>query len=70
MLTDARHDSEHLHTKMRAGGPQIVSFIHSLNAGKVFIEYFPCARNCVKYWGPNKIQAMRNSKGGDTDLNK
>ena len=58
MLTNARHDSEHLHTKMRAGGPQIVSFIHSLNAGKVFIEYFPCARYCVKYWGPKKIPRL------------
>lgn len=66
-VTNARHDSEHLHTNTRAGGPQILSFIHLLNARKMFLDYFPCTRHCIKYWGFPRLWGIQRK---ERDLNK
>ena len=54
MVTNAKYDSKLLHTKMRTGGLQTVSFIHSLSDGKLSVEYFLFARYCGEYRDPRK----------------
>lgn len=71
VVTNARHDSEHLHTNMRAGGAQIVSLLHSLSAGKNAYGILPlCQTLCSVLRTQGNLQALRNSKGEETDLDK
>ena len=63
MLTNSKYDSKHLHTKVRTGGLQTVSFIHSLSDGKVSVEYFLCARYCGEYGDPRKTPGFEEFKG-------
>lgn len=71
MVTSARPDSEHLHTNMRSGGPQIVSLMHSLSAGKNAYRVLPLYQTlCSVLRTQGNLQALRNAKGEETDLDK
>lgn len=71
MVTSARHDSEHLHTNMRSGGPQIVSLMHLLGAGKNASRVLPLYQTlCSVLRTQGNLQALRNSKGEETDVDK
>ena len=70
MLTNAKYDSKHPHTKVRTGGLQTVSFIHSLNDGKMSVHYFLCTRYCGEYRDPRKSPGFEEFEGRKTDLKK